>query len=71
MINLSPTFLSEYHNVSRGLPGNIDPNLRVPTLVKAGKKITTVYGDKSHLKNPVFPRRTLRISQRKKHEIIN
>ena len=55
MIKLSPTFLSEYHNVSRGLPGTTNKNLNVPTLTKVGKKITVRYGDKSFLKNPVFP----------------
>ena len=55
MINLTPTFLSEYYNVSRGLPEGIDTNLRIPALIKTGKKITTVYGDKAYLKNPLFP----------------
>ena len=55
MIKLTPTFLSEYHNASRGLPGGIDTKLNVPTLVKAGKKATLRYEDKSYLKNPVFP----------------
>ena len=55
MINLTPTFLSEYHNTSRGIPGNIDTNINVPSLVKAGKKITLVYADKAYFKNPVFP----------------
>ena len=55
MIKLSPTFLSEFHNVSRGLPEGLNTNLRVPILTKVGKKITTVYADKAYLKNPVFP----------------
>ena len=55
MINLTPTFLSEFHNVSRGLPEGINTNLKVPVLTKAGKKITMAYVDKAHLKNPVFP----------------
>ena len=52
---LSSTFLSEYHNASRGLPEGIDTKLKIPTLTKVGKKITVRYGDKSYLKNPVFP----------------
>ena len=55
MINLTPTFLSEYHNASRGLPEGIDTKLNIPTRTKVGKKITVRYGDKSFLKNPVFP----------------
>jgi len=55
MINLTPTFLSEYHNTSRGLPEGIDTKLNTPALVKAGKEITVRYGDKSFLKNPIFP----------------
>ena len=55
MINLTSTFLSEYHNISRGFPDNVNTNLNVPRLIKAGKKITTVYEDKAYLKNPVFP----------------
>jgi len=55
MIKLSPTFLSEFHNVSRGLPEGINTNLKVPFLTKVGKKITMAYVDKAYLKNPVFP----------------
>jgi len=55
MINLTPTFLSEYHNVSRGLPEGTDTKLKVPTLTKADKKISIAYVDKAYLKNPVFP----------------
>ena len=55
MINLTPTFLSEYHNASRGLPEGLDTKLNIPTLVKASKKITVRYAENSFLKNPVFP----------------
>ena len=55
MIKLTPTFLSEYHNLSRGFPNGIDTNLNVPVLTTNGKKITTAYVDKAYLKNPVFP----------------
>ena len=55
MIRLTPTFLSEYRNTSRGLPERVDTNLNIPTLTKVGKKITVRYGDKSFLNNPVFP----------------
>jgi len=55
MINLIPTFLSEYRNASRGLPEGIDTKLNIPTLVKAGKKITVRYEDKSFFKNSAFP----------------
>ena len=55
MIKLTPTFLSEYHNVSRSLPEGTDTKLKVPRLIKAGKKITVVYEDKAYLKNLVFP----------------
>ena len=55
MINITPTFLSEYRNTSRGLPEGIDTKLNIPTLTKVGKKITVRYGDKSYLNNPLFP----------------
>ena len=55
MIKLSPTFLSEYHNASRGLPAGIDTKLNIPVLTPNGKKITVTYEDKSYLKNPIFP----------------
>ena len=55
MIKLSPTFISEYHNTSRGLPTGIDTKLNIPVLTPNGKKITVNYADKSYLKNPVFP----------------
>ena len=31
MIRLSPTFLSEYHNASKGLPHGFDTNISIPT----------------------------------------
>jgi len=55
MIKLTPTFLSEYHNTSRGIPGNVNTNINIPILTPNGKKITVAYADKAHLKNPVFP----------------
>ena len=55
MINLTPTFLSEYHNFSRGFPNGIDTVINVPNLEKVGKKITVTYKDAAYLKNPVFP----------------
>ena len=55
MIRLTPTFLSEYRNTSRGLPDKIDTSIYIPTIKKVGKKFTITYGAKSYLKNPVFP----------------
>ena len=55
MIKLSPTFISEYHNASKGLPHGFDTNIGIPTITKAGKKITINYADAGFLKNPVFP----------------
>ena len=55
MINLTPTFLSEYHNFSRGFPDGINTIINVPNLTKVGKKITVSYKDTAYLKNPVFP----------------
>jgi len=55
MIKLTPTFLSEYHNISRGFPDGINTNINIPILTANGKKITVAYADKAHLKNPVFP----------------
>ena len=55
MIRLTPTFLSEYNNTSNGLPGPVDTSIYIPTVKKVGKKFTITYGDKSYLKNPVFP----------------
>ena len=45
MINLTPAFLSEYHNFSRGFPNGIDTVINVPNLEKVGKKITVTYKD--------------------------
>ena len=55
MIRLTPTFLSEYHNTSNGLPGPVDTSIYIPTIKRVGKKFTITYEDKSYLKNPVFP----------------
>ena len=55
MIKLTPTFISEYHNLSRGIINNLDTNLNIPVLTPNGKKITVAYADKAKLKNPVFP----------------
>jgi len=55
MIKLTPTFLSEYHNASRGLPAGINTNINIPILTANGKKITVAYEAKAYLKNPVFP----------------
>ena len=55
MIRLTPTFLSEYHNASKGLPHGTNTNISIPTIIQAGKKITINYADASFLKNPVFP----------------
>ena len=55
MINLTPTFLSEYHNASRGLPRGTDTKLDIPALTKVGKKIKIAYEDKAYLKNQIFP----------------
>ena len=55
MIRLSPTFLSEYQNASKGLPHGFDTNISIPTILPAGKKITINYADVRFLKNPVFP----------------
>ena len=54
MIRLSPTFISEYHNASRGLPHKFDINISIPTILPAGKKITINYADVRFLKNPIF-----------------
>ena len=55
MIKLTPTFISEYHNLSRGILGNLDTNIKVPVLTANGKKVTVAYTDQPRLKNPVFP----------------
>ena len=55
MIRLSPTFLSEYHNASKGLPHGFDTNISIPTIIPTGKKFTINYADTKFLKNPVFP----------------
>ena len=55
MIRLSPTFLSEYHNASKGLPYGFDTNISISTITKTGKKIVINYADTRFLKNPVFP----------------
>jgi len=55
MINLTPIFLSQYHNFSRGFPDGINTIINVPNLTKVGKKITVSYKDTAYLKNPVFP----------------
>jgi len=65
MINLTPTFLSEYRNASRGFPNGIDTVLNVPTLIKAGKKVITTYEAKAFLKNPVFQQNFTNIAEEK------
>ena len=55
MIKLTPTFLSEYHNLSRGFPNGTNTVLSIPDLKPVGKKTTVAYVDKAYLKNPVFP----------------
>ena len=55
MIKLTPTFLSEYNNTSRGIPFDHDTTIFIPKVESNGKKVTVTYVDKSCLKNPVFP----------------
>ena len=43
MINITPTFLHEYYNTSRGFPEGIDTNINHPVITMEGKKATAVY----------------------------
>ena len=55
MINITPTFLHEYYNTSRGIPDDIDTNINHPVIKIDGKKATAIYQDKKFFPNPVFP----------------
>ena len=55
MINITPTFLHEYYNTSRGIPDNIDTRIFHPKITMVGKKATATYADKKFFPNPVFP----------------
>jgi len=55
MINITPTFLHEYYNSSRGFPEDIDTSINYPVITMVGKKATAVYKDKKFFPNPVFP----------------
>ena len=55
MIRLTPTFITNYHNTSNGLPEGIDTTLTIPEVKLTGKKAAATYIDRSYLKNPVFP----------------
>ena len=55
MINISVTFINELYYSFRGIPENYNTTLTIPFVTKAGKTITTAYGDKAFLPNPAFP----------------
>ena len=55
MINITPTFLHEYYNTSRGFPEGIDTNINHPVITMEGKKAKAAYVDKKFFPNPVFP----------------
>ena len=71
MIRLTPTFLSEYNNASKGLPGGLNTTIDIPEIIPNGKKVTVRYGGKSYLKNPVFPAELYEYRRGKKYETVN
>ena len=55
MINITPTFLQELYNSTRGIPEGFNTNLHIPYITRNGKNITTTYKEKAYLPNPMFP----------------
>jgi len=55
MIRLTPTFITEYSNASKGLPLGTDTAIFIPIVTPNGKKVTVSYEDKKIFNNPVFP----------------
>ena len=55
MIRLTPTFITEYSNLSKGIPGPDDTTIFIPIVTPNGKKVTVAYENKRIFNNPVFP----------------